>query len=146
MELLQARNERKVSISEEKQSIDASDVNSASISNQDFEGSDRLKELMAKSDETDSMVSDSEHLLDIFETDTENEEEREEKPLYMDQFEKIPVQSDTEDEDFEEHLRRISANSRKEKPCNKDEDELADLDDVDRMVLRAASLLKKKRK
>ncbi|KAL8525957.1 hypothetical protein ACS0TY_015247 [Phlomoides rotata] len=148
LELLQAQNERKISTSEEKQSIDASDVNSGSLSNQEFEGSDRLKELMAKSDENDtndsSMVSDSENLSDIFETDTENEES-EEKPLYMDQFEKIPVQSDTEDEDFEEHLRQISANSRKEKSCDKDE-ELTDLDEVDRMVLRAASLLKKKRK
>lgn len=146
LELLQAQNERKISTNEEKQSIEACDVNSGSLSNQEFEGSDRLKELMSKSDENDSMVSDSEHLSDIFETDTENEEkEEEEKPLYMDQFEKIPVQSDTEDEDFEEHLKRISANSRKEKSCDKDE-ELADLDEVDRMVLRAASLLKKKRK
>lgn len=92
------------------------------------------------------MGSDSEALSDIFETesDTENEEESE-KPLYLDVFEKFPVRSDGEVEDFEEHLRQISADSRKDKSLG-DNLELQDLDEVDRLVLQAASLLKKKRR
>ncbi|PIM99683.1 hypothetical protein CDL12_27823 [Handroanthus impetiginosus] len=152
LELLQAQAERKVSTSEETQSTD--DVDSKTLSNDQFEGSDRLKELLAKSDvnnEDDSnmdsdMGSDSEALSDIFETDSENEnEENMEKPLYLDTFEKIPVHGDREEEDFEEHLRQISADSRKEKSYDKDA-ELAELDDIDRMIIRAASLLKKKRR
>lgn len=143
-------------MSEENRSIDSCNVGSENLSNQQFEGSDRLKELLSKSDENgengssvDSdmvSVSDSEALSDIFETDTDTEnEEKAEKALYMDEFEKIPMHSDQEDEDFEEHLRQISVDSRKEKSYDKDV-ELADLDEVDRLVLRAASLLKKKRK
>ncbi|KAL0390296.1 UNVERIFIED_CONTAM: putative CRM domain-containing protein, chloroplastic [Sesamum calycinum] len=154
LELLQAQNERKNSTTEEKQPTDAYDVDPAKDSNQHFEGSNRLKGLLAKTDvngEDDSdidsdMGSDSEALSDIFETesDTENEEKAE-KPLYLDVFDKIPMNSDEEQENFEEHLRQISADSRKEKSTDKDL-ELADLDEVDRMVLRAASLLKKRRR
>ncbi|KAL3850475.1 hypothetical protein ACJIZ3_012357 [Penstemon smallii] len=149
LELIQAQAESKAS------TTDASSVDSGSLSNQDFEGSERLKEILAKSDinddDGDSLMdsdidSDSEALSDIFEThsDTENEE-KVEKTLYLDAFDKIPVKTDGEQEDFEEHLRRISADSRKEKSSNKDL-ELAEFDEVDRMVLRATSLLKKKRK
>ncbi|KAK4493129.1 hypothetical protein RD792_018020 [Penstemon davidsonii] len=155
LELIQAQAESKASTTEEKQPTDASSVDSGSLSNQDFEGSERLKEILAKSDinddDDDSMMdsdidSDSEALSDIFEThsDTENEE-KVERTLYLDAFDKIPVKSDGEQEDFEEHLRRISADSRKEKSSDKDL-ELAEFDEVDRMVLRATSLLKKKRK
>ncbi|KAK4440957.1 putative CRM domain-containing protein, chloroplastic [Sesamum alatum] len=153
LELLQAQNERKISMSEEKQPTDACDVDPGNDSNQHFEGSDRLKELLAKTDVNDDdsdmdsdIVSDSEALSDIFETDSDTEnEEKAEKPLYLDAFEKIPMNSDEEQENFEEHLRQISADSRKEKSSDKDP-ELADLDEVDRMVLRAASLLKKRRR
>ncbi|KAG8371665.1 hypothetical protein BUALT_Bualt13G0111800 [Buddleja alternifolia] len=149
LELLQAQAETKISTHEEKHSNDTCDVDPESVANQHFEGSDRLKELLANADENDddddsNMVSDSEDISDIFETDSENEEKTE-KPLYLDEFENIPVHSDEEEEDFEEHLRQISADSRKEKSNDKDL-ELADLDEVDRMVLRAASLLKKKRR
>ncbi|KAH6765786.1 RNA-binding CRS1 / YhbY domain protein [Perilla frutescens var. hirtella] len=154
LELVQAQAGSKISTSEETQPTDASNLDSGSLSNQQFEGSDRLKELLAKSEENDTnssmdtdMVSDSEDLSDMFETDSDVEmEEKAEKPLYMDEFEKFPVQSDgDDDDDFEEHLRQISANSKKEKSCEKDL-EPEDLDEIDRMILRAASLLKKKRK
>ncbi|GFQ05979.1 uncharacterized crm domain-containing protein at3g25440 chloroplastic, partial [Phtheirospermum japonicum] len=140
LKLLQAQAERKISIS------DLSDRNSERASNQDFEGCGRLKELLAKSEVNDSDIgSDSEALSDIFESESETENEvKEEKTLYMDVFEKIPTDSDGEGDDFEEHLRQISADSRKEK-SDKDV-EMADLDEVDRMILRAASLLKKKRR
>ncbi|KAL7124593.1 hypothetical protein ABFS83_14G059200 [Erythranthe nasuta] len=149
LDLLQAQAETKIIAAEEK------DVDFESPSNQEFEGSDRLKKLLAQNDfnkenaesNVDSDIrSDSEALSDMFETDLESENEvKEEKPLYMDEFEKIPADSDGDEDDFEEHLRRISADSRKEKNSDRDE-ELADLDEIDRMVLRAASLLKKKRK
>lgn len=153
LELLQAQAGSKTSMGEETQSIDAGNVGSGNLSNQQFEGSDRLKELLEKSEENDTnssidsdMVSDSEDLSDMFETDSDMEmKERDEKPLYMDELEKFPLQSDKEDEDFEEHLRRISADSKKGKSRDTDV-ESSDLDEVDRMVLRAASLLKKKRK
>ncbi|KAL6555562.1 hypothetical protein OROHE_007234 [Orobanche hederae] len=162
LELLQARAEHKISMSEEERSADAYNVDSESHSNrnlkenQDFEGSERLKELMGKSNindgndsNTDSdMGSDPEALSDIFESESENENEvKEKKALYMDEFEKILGGSDREDDDFEEHLRRISSDSRKEKyDSNREDVEMADLDEVDRMILRAASLLKKKRR
>lgn len=153
LELLQAQAGSKTSTSEETQSIDAGNVDSGNLSYQQFEGSDRLKELLAKSEENDTnssidsdMVSDSEDLSDMFETDSDMEmKEKDEKPLYMDELEKFPLQSDKEDEDFEEHLRKISADSKKGKSRDRDV-ESSDLDEVDRMVLRAASLLKKKRK
>ncbi|GFP84947.1 zinc finger CCCH domain-containing protein 30 [Phtheirospermum japonicum] len=112
-----------------------SDRNSERASNQDFEGSGRLKKLLAKSDMNDSdIASDFEALSDIFESELETENEvKEEKTLYMDVFEKIPTDSDGEGDDFEEHLRQISTNSRKEKF---DTDvEMEDLDEVDRMIL-----------
>ncbi|KAL1540978.1 poly(A)-specific ribonuclease [Salvia divinorum] len=120
--------------------------------NQEFEGSDRLKELLTKSEENGAnssvdldIVSDSEDLSDIFETESDAETVKDVKPLYMDEFEKFPVQSEGEDDDFEEHLRQISADMKKGKSLDRDV-EAEDLDEVDRMVLRAASLLKKKRK
>ncbi|XP_052619718.1 uncharacterized CRM domain-containing protein At3g25440, chloroplastic isoform X1 [Lactuca sativa] len=121
----------------------------------------KLKELVAKNDnkfneEDDDddddcvngseLVSDSEDLSDIFETDCETDEEiiknEDEKPLYLDEFDKFQVQNKVDEEDFEEHLRRISAGSKKEKNVGPD----FDFDEVDRVVLRAASLLKKRRR
>ncbi|XP_057800253.1 uncharacterized CRM domain-containing protein At3g25440, chloroplastic-like [Salvia miltiorrhiza] len=155
LELLQARAGSEPSTNEENQANEAGGLDSGNLPNQEFEGSDRLKELLAKSEGNDTnssvdsdMVSDTEDLSDIFETESESDAEtegRDEKPLYMDEFEKFPVQSEGEDDDFEEHLRRISADSRKEGK-SRDGDGDADLDEVDRMVLRAASLLKKKRR
>ncbi|KAI3526431.1 hypothetical protein L1887_05684 [Cichorium endivia] len=116
-----------------------------------LEATRKLREFVAKNDKFNEddddfvtgseLVSDSEDLSDIFETDCETDEEmKDEKPLYMDEFEKLPVQSNAVEEDFEEHLRRVSADSKKEKDVG------PDFDEVDRVVLRAASLLKKRRR
>ncbi|KAK4408720.1 putative CRM domain-containing protein, chloroplastic [Sesamum angolense] len=121
LELLQAQNERKNSTTEEKQ---------PTLMLMIFGHGFRFRSSVRYFFETES--------------DTENEEKAE-KPLYLDVFDKIPMNSDEEQENFEEHLRQISADSRKEKSTDKDL-ELADLDEVDRMVLRAASLLKKRRR
>lgn len=154
LELLRAQAECKTDTAEEKELSNADNLDSRCLANQQFEGSDKLKEILAKSDELNDgdstmdsdMGSDFEALSDIFETesDTENEE-KSEKPLYLDAFEKFHIHSDGEVEDFEQHLRQISADSRKDKSSG-DNLELPDLDEVDRLVLQAASLLKKKRR
>ncbi|KAG6403513.1 hypothetical protein SASPL_135736 [Salvia splendens] len=153
LELLQAQAGSEPTTNEEKQANDAGDLESGNHPNREFEGSDRLKELLTKSEENGTnssvdldMVSDSEDLSDIFESESEAETEGKDlKPLYMDEFEKFPVLGEAEDDDFEEHLCQISADMKKGKSLNRDV-EAEDLDEVDRMVLRAASLLKKKRK
>lgn len=85
----------------------------------------------------------SDKLSDIFETDSDTEDlVKEEKPLYLDEFNNFLEQSDGDTDDFEEHLQQISYNS---KNMEKDAD-LPKLDEVDQIFLRAASFLKKKRK
>lgn len=134
----------------------AGSVLSASPSDVNFEGSERLKEIMAKhdqdlDDDEDEMMesgidSDSEALSDIFDTDSETDNlEKVERPLYLDEFEKFPPQRTKETADFEDHLRQISADSRNTKISDKDVGS-PELDEVDRMILQAASLLKKQRK
>lgn len=82
--------------------------------------------------------SDSEALSDMFDTDSDTDNpEKVERPLYLDQVEKFPPRRTGEVEDFEDHLRQISADSRNEK---------SEFDEVDRMILQAASLLKKQRR
>ncbi|KAK9088002.1 hypothetical protein Syun_030396 [Stephania yunnanensis] len=64
--------------------------------------------------EESGLMSDSEPLSDMFETDTDEEvDSKLERPLYLDEFEKFPVEDNGESEDFEEHLRHISLNSKK---------------------------------
>ncbi|XP_073302866.1 uncharacterized CRM domain-containing protein At3g25440, chloroplastic isoform X1 [Primulina huaijiensis] len=147
LELLQSQAERKT-CTEEKQLVGICNVDSGG----DSEGSKRLKELLDKSGEVigddvsmigSGMDSESESLSDIFETDTDHEdEEKEEKHLYLEEFDKFSVRTDRE-EKFIYHKHQVSSNSPQEKPNEKDA-ELSDLDEVDRLVLRAASLLKKK--
>ncbi|KAL7201190.1 hypothetical protein ACSBR1_032986 [Camellia fascicularis] len=154
LELLHAKAENKTNVVEETLSTGIDSADSGNISKPQLGDSDRLKLLMAKNEECpeydpaseSGMGSDSEDLSDIFETDsdTENEEKKTEQPLYLDEFEKFLVQTD-EMEDFEEHLSQMSADSVKGKSVGKDE-ELPDLDEVDQMFLQAASLLKKKRR
>lgn len=153
LELLHAKAENKTNVVEETLSTGIDSADSGNISKPQLGDSDKLKLLMAKNEECpeydpaseSGMGSDSEDLSDIFETDsdTENEEKKTEQPLYLDEFEKFLVQTD-EMEDFEEHLSQMSADSVKGKSVGKDE-ELPDLDEVDQMFLQAASLLKRKR-
>ena len=129
-------------------------IGSGSISNLQSENTDKPQDIINRSigcqeDETDmnsQLDSDSENLSDIFETDSEIDNAvKGEQPLYMDEFEKFPVQSDGEIDDFEEHLRQISLNSKNSNSLEEGSDS-PKLDEVDRIFLRAASLLKKKRK
>lgn len=89
--------------------------------------------------------SESEDLSDIFETDSEGQTQDElDRPLYLDTVERFPSQNDGEAEDFEEHLRKI-ASVAKTGDSTQRELKAADLDEVDRIFLRASSLLKNKR-
>ncbi|KAA8550533.1 hypothetical protein F0562_002217 [Nyssa sinensis] len=153
LELLQVNAENKTKAVQVTDLTNNDGLNSGGISNPQLEKPDKLKEIMAESklpeddDPTmdSGMGSDSDALSDIFETDSDTEnEDKAERPLYLNEFEKFPVQIDGKRDDFEEHLRQISADSKKEKLMGKDES--PDLDEVDRMFLQAVSLLKKKRK
>lgn len=166
LELLHARAGGKVGKgtepTEETPETDIDGAESRSISSKQLENSERLKEIIDRQDEgsedgpdTDlGIVSDSEDLSDIFETDSDADtEETSKRPLYLEEFEKFSVEADGEPEDFEEHLRQISLGSKKGVTSGKDVDiptgvdvDSPSFDEVDRMFLRAASLLKRKKR
>ncbi|KAJ7976600.1 RNA-binding CRS1 / YhbY (CRM) domain protein [Quillaja saponaria] len=154
LELLQAQLKRKsesktTNVFEEVR--ESENIEPGSISNFQLENSDKLKNVMDRSEddaEMDSadMPSDSEDLSDIFSTDSDAENEAKvERPLYLDKFEKFPVERDGELDDFEEHLRQLSQNSTNSKSLEDDIDS-SKFDEVDQIFLRAASLLKKRRR
>lgn len=154
LELLCAQAENRPDLMQHVQKTDNYNEDCRKTSNMQFEGSNKLKEILEESKElsenestTDSlMASDSEDLSDIFETESDSEtEKREERPLYLDEFDKFPVESDGEPEDFEEHMRQISMAS-KVTTASEKEVSSPNFDEVDRIFLRAASLLKKKRR
>ncbi|KAF4383181.1 hypothetical protein F8388_009212 [Cannabis sativa] len=92
-----------------------------------------------------ALASDSEDLSDIFETDSEREaEEKGERPLYLEEFEKFPVKNYEEPEDFQDHLRQISQDSKNAKSSSEDVD-LQNFDEVDKLFIRAAFRLKNRR-
>lgn len=158
LELLRAQlkneAESKIDDAEGNQRSDKESIELSSISKFQLENADKLHEIINRNSESpedeavmnSELDSDSEDLSDIFELDTESEnEEREEQPLYLDKFEKFPVQGDEDIDDFEEHLRQISLNSKNSNSMEKDVDS-PKFDEVDQIVLRAASLMQKKRK
>ncbi|EEF35112.1 conserved hypothetical protein [Ricinus communis] len=119
-----------------------------------LENSEKLKKITDGQEECSEeespmdlgMLSDSEDLSDIFETDSDTEtEDKVKRPLYLEEFKKFPIQGNEEPEDFEEHLRQLSVDSRKVESSEKDSD-IPSFDEVDRLFLRAASLLKKKKR
>ncbi|KAE8038093.1 hypothetical protein FH972_010636 [Carpinus fangiana] len=158
LELLQeqAKNmaENKTDAGKENEGTEIGSIDSGSCSNLQLKNSDKLKEILDGNEqcsEDDSLMdtglaSDSEDLSDIFETESDTETlDQVQRPLYLDEFEKFPVEIDKEPEDFEDHLRQISIDSKKEKELEKNSD-LPNFDEVDQIFLRAASLLKKKRR
>ncbi|KAL1217996.1 putative CRM domain-containing protein [Cardamine amara subsp. amara] len=110
--------------------------------------SEELKKIMETSEEfledeieeeEEELETDSD-LSDIFETDSELEDEKAERPLFLEEFEKFPaINNDVEDEDFGD-----LKNAKSEGEEN--DDKSPNFDEVDKMFLRAASLLKKKRR
>ena len=154
LELLQAQAKCVPENIQEIEGTEIGRIDPESSSNFQLNNSDKLKEILNRNKECSEddpmmdtgMASDSEDLSDIFETESDSEtENKAELPLYLDKFEKFPVESDGECEDFEEHLRQISADSKTAKSWEKDSDS-PNFDEVDRIFLRAASLLKKKRR
>ncbi|KAF8393882.1 hypothetical protein HHK36_020080 [Tetracentron sinense] len=158
LELLQEqakrRHENNSDVVKETDKTEIDHINYGRILDEKLQISDKLGEIMAENVEhsdddstTDSAImSDSEALSDIFETESDEEVDvKGERPLYLDEFDRLPTESDGEPEDFKEHLRQISMDSKKVGALGKDV-ELPDLDEVDQMFLRAGSLLRKKRR
>ncbi|KAL6903617.1 hypothetical protein ACP4OV_004430 [Aristida adscensionis] len=143
-------------ISDSRNSMSARKESSSSVINRSV--SDLLSESVKGSErsedensdvENDSFsesmtVSESEDLSDIFETESEEQEEDKERPLYLDRLDKFPVENnDGEPDDFEEHLRKIASLSDKTDSPSK-ELKVSELDEIDKIFLRASSLLKKR--
>lgn len=157
LKLLQAQTQStdgsKTDLADDTKAADDDENARLDTSNLQLENSNRLKEIIGRAedcmdDESNMELgseSDSEDLSDIFETDSDSEsEERREDNLYLDVFDKFPAQGGEEPEDFEDHLRQISMNSRNAQTG--EHPKSPDLDEVDRLFLRAASLLKKKKR
>lgn len=130
-----------------KESVEPSGVGKFQSGN-----ADKLHEILYKSRECSEDGADTDTELDLedlsgiseFEIDSETQNEvKEERPLYLDKFEEFPDQNDGEIDDFEEHLRQISMRSKNS--SSMEDVGLPNFDEVDKIVLRAASLLKKKR-
>ncbi|CAA7023707.1 unnamed protein product [Microthlaspi erraticum] len=115
----------------------------------DDERSEELKKIVERSqegfeeDEEEEELGTDSDLSDIFETDSESENEKAERPLFLEEFEKFPARNSKIDgEDDDDADDGGFGNSVK----GKSGDESPDFDEVDKMFLRAASLLKKKRR
>ncbi|KAL5213577.1 hypothetical protein ABZP36_002729 [Zizania latifolia] len=89
--------------------------------------------------------SESEDLSDIFETDSNGlVEDLKERPLYLDSLDKFPSENnDNEPDDFVEHLRKIASLS-DETDSSAKELKISELHEIDKIFLRASSLLKKR--
>ncbi|KAK4749057.1 hypothetical protein SAY87_026506 [Trapa incisa] len=155
LKLLQAQcsDGSKTNSAEDTETGDCDDNAHSGMSNRQLENATRVKEIIKRAedcmdDESNSELgieSDSEGLSDIFETDTESEpEDKKEDHIYLGVFDKFPAQGGEEPEDFEDHLRQISMSTRVTQTG--EHAKFPDLDEVDRLFLRAASLLKKKNK
>ncbi|KAJ9169845.1 hypothetical protein P3X46_017994 [Hevea brasiliensis] len=67
--------------------------------------------------------------------------------LYLDEYEKFPIEGNGEAEDFEQQLCQLSLHSKVAESSGKDvNSDSTTLDEVDRMYLRAASLLKRQKR
>ncbi|PON75127.1 RNA-binding, CRM domain containing protein [Parasponia andersonii] len=139
---------------EETQETDTENTDFEIDSNFHSEKADKLKEIADGSNQCSeddlvmkaALASDSEDLSDIFETDSEMETEKNaERPLFLEEFKKFPVKNYGEPENFEDHLRQISLDSKKAK-SSVEEVDFQNFDEVDRLFLRAASRLKKSKR
>ncbi|KAH9603227.1 hypothetical protein KSS87_004838 [Heliosperma pusillum] len=123
--------------------VDPGDDYHAAIPSSELAPSNKLKALMDQYkntvEEDDSMSdtgmgSESEDLSEMFETDSDNEGNAE-RPLYLHQFDKFPANNSKED------LHLMSMDQKRIENAD-----LADFDEVDQIFIRAAELLRKKRK
>lgn len=130
----------------------SSPVHKRSVSELLSENIERSEKLEDENSEVDDdstsesiTYSESEDLSDMFETDSEEQaEDSKERPLYLDRLDKfLPEKNDKEPDDFEEHLRKIASLSDKADSPAK-ELKISELDEIDKIFLRASSLLKKR--
>ncbi|KFK39843.1 hypothetical protein AALP_AA3G295100 [Arabis alpina] len=143
LQLLQAQAETKrefpnvVKVDDTQQCLESSDQRSEELK-KIIERSQECLEDEQEEEAKSELATDSD-LSDIFETDSESEAEKAERPLFLEEFEKFPAINNNieEDEDFGDPGKAKSGG---------EEDESPDFDEVDKMFLRAASLLKKKRR
>lgn len=92
------------------------------------------------------MSSDSEDLSDMFETESDTEaDQKMEQPLYLKEFENFATETEGETEDLHDQLRQISMDSKQARVLEKDVNS-PEFDEVDRLFLRSALLLKKRRR
>ncbi|RAL45689.1 hypothetical protein DM860_009553 [Cuscuta australis] len=154
LELLHAQAGNHASFPEENKMIGSESCNSDHHFELQAEASKQLNEVMhqtGQQDDENNLVEsdpdvDSEDLSDIFETESEEEnEDRNDTPLYLHEFEKFPSLSNRETKDFEEDLSQVCADSRRGTLQGRDI-KAPDLEEVDKMILQAASLLKKNRR
>ncbi|KAL5215502.1 hypothetical protein ABZP36_006903 [Zizania latifolia] len=113
-----------------------------------IEGSGRLEDENYEVDDDSASesitYSQSEDLSDIFETDSEEQvEDSKERLLYLDSLDKFPSENNNEQDNFEEHLRKIASLSDKNDSSAK-ELKVSELDEIDKIFLRASSLLRKR--
>ncbi|KAG7632517.1 RNA-binding CRM domain [Arabidopsis suecica] len=99
-----------------------------------------LEDEQEEGEEAGSELATDSDLSDIFETDSELEDEKTERPLFLEEFEKFPARNNREDEDFGDLEKAKSEGE------ENDDDKSPNFDEVDKMFLRAAFLLKKKRR
>ncbi|VVA98382.1 unnamed protein product [Arabis nemorensis] len=143
LQLLQAQAEAK----REYPNVVKADDTQQTLESLDHQRSEELKKIIERSqecledeqEEAESELATDSDLSDIFETDSESEDEKAERPLFLEEFEKFPAINNNieEDEDFRDQGKAKSGGEKDESP---------DFDEVDKMFLRAALLLKKKRR
>jgi hypothetical protein len=132
----------------EESSISVHKKTVSDLLSESVEGSKRLEDESSEVEDIsapESMsFSESEDLSDIFETESEEQEEDRERPLYLDRLDKFLTEKNgNEQDDFEEHLRKIASLSDKTDSHSK-ELRVSELDEIDKIFLRASSLLKKR--
>ncbi|XP_074303105.1 putative CRM domain-containing protein At3g25440, chloroplastic isoform X1 [Silene latifolia] len=147
LELLRAQHQNRGDHASEQpqdvSKVDAEDDYHAAIPNSGLAPSNKLKALMDQYKNTveedgsmsdGGMGSESEDLSDMFETDSDTEGNAE-RPLYLHQFDKFPANNK------KEGLHLMSMD-----PKRIENADLAEFDEVDQIFIRAAELLRKKRK
>ncbi|CAE5972010.1 unnamed protein product [Arabidopsis arenosa] len=134
LQLLQAQAETKREYTNTK--VDDTQERSEELKKIIERSEDSLEDEQEEEEAGSELATDSD-LSDIFETDSELEDEKTERPLFLEEFEKFPaINNNREDEDF----------GKAKSEGEENDDKSPNFDEVDKMFLRAASLLKKKRR
>lgn len=146
---MKAKRDFNLKVATQEEISDCNVIKTSDINEENFDGFEEAVNNEHTENESFSetvTLSETEDLSDLFETDSDGEmKEKAESPLYLDILEKFPSEDFGKQDDFQEHLRQISAASKGGDLSGKDI-KLAELDEIDKIFLRASSLLKKKRR